>query len=72
MYCYAVLYLSRLWRDKCKRYEIDESILRSSCRRPSGAVISNQWKQVSQVINQILCWTHFAQGSVFVALVLLL
>jgi F-box/WD-40 domain protein 7 len=35
-----------LWRDKCKRYEIDESILKSSCRRPAGAVISNQWKQM--------------------------
>jgi hypothetical protein len=35
-----------LWKAKCKRYDIDESILRSSCRRPSGAVISNPWKQV--------------------------
>ena len=38
----------RLWKEKCKECGIDETYLKSvTRRRPSGAIISNPWKSVS-------------------------
>ena len=45
---FASLY--RLWKEKCLESAIDESILKSSPKRPSGAITSNQWKQVSLLL----------------------
>ena len=58
MFMQVVLYF-RLWKEKCNWYEIDESFLKCSCRRPSGAVISNPWKQVQCALLPIISWFLF-------------
>jgi len=44
-----------LWKEKCRECGIDESILKASTRRPSGAIICNPWKQVCTSHCTLVC-----------------
>lgn len=50
---------SLLWKEKCTECGVDESVLKSSSRRPSGAITNNQWKQMYLIKHRIgHNWRH--------------